>query len=216
MHWTELQKQVSNFPEDQNYFQALEQLKWDKPELLSRNIAICCDFLGESIDKQKVEKVFTEVVALLADCVEPIFLERHGMLKVEDKKEHSVYCAGQAIQKMYEAMASIAGLDTATGILHLRFPNLFVTTDEAIRKYWLEEIKLHERYSVNKTELFGGYGYTFILLPFIKSQAVDAIMTCANDKGVNPKEAIAQLQNLGGKTRSIARLMDEYYRALSR
>lgn len=215
MHWTELEKQAADLPPDQGYFQALEQLSWDKADKLPGNIELCCHYLGGKIDRASVEKAFTEVVAPLADCVEPVVLERHGMLKVEDKKELGVYCTGQAIQEMYEAVASAAGLDNATGILHLRFPNLFVTTSEAVRKYWLEKIKLHQRYSVKNTELFGGYGYTFILLPFVKSQAVDAIMTCAHDNGIDPKSAIARLQGVGGSQRSIARLMNEYYRAVA-
>ncbi|MBA7678367.1 hypothetical protein ES703_86641 [subsurface metagenome] len=101
-------------------------------------------------------------------------------------------------------------------MLHLRFPKLFVVTDEPIRKYWIEEVGLNELFGMKEDELFQGYGYTFIFLPFIKDQAVDAIMTYANDKGISPNKAIAQLQNLGGKTRTIARLMDKYYYAVSR
>jgi hypothetical protein len=117
---------------------------------------------------------------------------------------------------MYDALTSLAELTDASRLLHLRFPKLFVVTDEAIRKYWIEEVGLNELFGIKEDELFNGYGYTFIFLPFIKDQAVDAIMTCANDKGVSPNEAIAQLQNLGGKKRMIARLMNEYYYVISR
>jgi len=216
MHWKELEKQVSKFPQDPNYFQVLSQLKWDKAEELSHNIAICCDFLGGSIDKQKVEKVFTEVVAPLADCVEDVLLERHGMLRAIDKKQYGVGCAGETIQRMYDALTSLTGPTDASKLLHLRFPKLFVVTNEAIRKYWIEEVGLNELYGMKEDELFNGYGYTFIFLPFIKSHAVDAIMSRANDKGVSVNEAIAHLQNLGGKTRMIARLMDEYFYVVSR
>lgn len=220
MHWKELQKQISKFPEDPNYFHVISQLKWDKAEQVSRNIAICCDFLGKSpgsqIDKQKLEEVWLETVEPLADCVEDVFLERHGMLRAIDKKEYGVECAGEAIQRMYDALTSLAGLTDASRLLHLRFPKLFIMTNEAIRKYWIEEVGLNELFGLKENELFNGYGYTFIFLPFIKDQAVDAIMTCANDKGISPNEAIAQLQNLGGKTRTIARLMNEYYYVISR
>ena len=220
MHWKELQKQISKFPEDRQYFQTLGQLKWDKAEQISRNIQICCDFLDKSpggeIDKQKLEEVWLETVEPLADCVKDMFLERHGMLRAIDKKEYGVECAGEAIQRMYDALTSILGLTNASKMLHLRFPKLFVVTDEPIRKYWIEEVGLNELFGLKENELFNGYGYTFIFLPFIKGHAVDAIMTCANDKGISPNEAIAQLQNLGGKTRTIARLMDEYYYAISR
>ena len=117
---------------------------------------------------------------------------------------------------MYDALTSLAGATTASGLLHLRFPKLFVMTDEAIRRYWIEEVGLNELFGLKENELFNGYGYTFIFLPFIKDQAVDAIMSCANDKGISPNEAIAQLQNLGGKPRTIARLMDEYFYVVSR
>jgi hypothetical protein len=152
----------------------------------------------------------------LADCVEGVFLERHGMLKAEDKKELGVQCAGQAIQRMYDELTSLIGLTNASKLLHQRFPKLFVTTDELIRKYWIEEVGLNELFGIKENELFNGYGYTFIFLPFIKDQAVDAIMSYANDKGVSVNEAIAQLQNLGGKKRMIARLMGEYYYVISR
>ena len=66
------------------------------------------------------------------------------------------------------------------------------------------------------SDLVHGYVYTFIFLPCIKSHAVEAIMSYANDKGVDPKDAITQLRNLGGKTRTIARLMDEYYYVITR
>lgn len=220
MHWKELQKQIGKFPEDRHYFQTLAQLRWDKAEQISRNIAICCDFLdksqGSQIDKQKLEEVWLETVEPLADCVEDVFLERHGMLRAIDKKEYGVECAGEAIQRMYDALTSLAELTDASGLLHLRFPKLFVMTDEAIRKYWIEEVGLNELFDIKEDELFQGYGYTFIFLPFIKDQAVDAIMTCANDKGISPNEAIAQLQNLGGKKRMIARLMNEYYYVITR
>ena len=221
MHWKELQKQIGKFPEDPNYFQVLSQLKWDKAEQLSRNIAICCDFLdksqGSQIDKQKLEEVWLEMVEPLADCVEDVFLERHGMLRAIDKKEYGVECAGEAIQRMYDALTSLTGAQTtASRLLHLRFPKLFVMTDEPVRKYWIEEVGLNELFGIKEDELFNGYGYTFIFLPFIKDQAVDAIMTYANDKGISPNEAIAQLQNLGGKKRMIARLMDEYYYVITR
>ena len=220
MHWKELQKQIGKFPEDPNYFQVLSQLKWDKAEQLSRNIAICCDFLdksqGSQIDKQKLEEVWLEMVEPLADCVEDVFLERHGMLRAIDKKEYGVECAGEAIQRMYDALTSLTELTDASGLLHLRFPKLFVMTDEPVRKYWIEEMGLNELFGIKEDELFNGYGYTFIFLPFIKDQAVDAIMTYANDKGISPNEAIAQLQNLGGKKRMIARLMDEYYYVVTR
>ena len=222
MHWKELEKQVSKLPPAPHYFQALEQLKWDKGEELSHNIQICCDFLdkdgsqGSQIDKKRVEHVWQETVEPLADILEPVFLERHGMLKAEDKKELGVQCTGQAIQKIYDAIASLTGQTNASKLLHLRFPKLFVTTDEAIRKYWTEEVGLNELFGIKENELFRGYGYTFIFLPFVKGQAVDAIMTRATDKGISPKEAIAQLQNLGGKTRTIARLMNEYYCVITR
>lgn len=220
MHWKELEKQIGKFPEDRHYFRTLGQLKWDKAEQISRNIQICCDFLdkspGSQTDKQKLEEVWFKTVEPLADCVEDVFLERHGMLRAIDKKKYGVECAGEAIQRMYDALTSLIGLTDASKLLHLRFPKLFVVTDEAIRKYWVEEVGLNELFGIKENELFQGYGYTFIFLPFIKDQAVDAIMTCANDKGVSVNEAIAQLQNLGGKTRMIARLMDEYYYVISR
>ena len=220
MHWKELQKVISKFPEDRHYFQALAQLKWDKAEQTPNNIEICCDFLdksqGSQIDKKKLEDVWLETVEPLADCVEGVFLERHGMLKAEDKKELGVGCVGQAIQRMYDALTSLIGLTNASKLLHLRFPKLFVMTDEPIRKYWIEEVGLNELYGMKENELFGGYGYTFIYLPSIKGHAVDAIMSYANDKGVSINEAISQLQNLGGKTRTIARLMDEYYYTITR
>ena len=220
MHWKELQKQIGRFPPAPHYFQALEQLSWDKAEELPHNIQICCDFLDKSpegeIDKQKLEDVWLKIVEPLADCVEGVFLERHGMLKAEDKKELGVQCAGQAIQRMYDELTSLIGLTNASKLLHLRFPKLFVTTDELIRKYWIEEVGLNELFGIKENELFSGYGYTFIFLPFIKDQAVDAIMSYANDKGVSVNEAIAQLQNLGGKKRMIARLMGEYYYVISR
>ena len=220
MHWKELQKQIGKFPPAPHYFQALEQVSWDKAEEIPHNIQICCDFLdkspGSQIDKQKLKEVWRKTVEPLADCVEGVFLERHGMLKAEDKKELGVQCAGQAIQRMYDELTSLIGLTNASGLLHLRFPKLFVTTDELIRKYWTEEVGLNELFGLKEDELFTGYGYTFIFLPFIKDQAVDAIMTCANDKGISPNEAIAQLQNLGGKKRMIARLMGEYYYVISR
>lgn len=222
MHWKELEKQISKYPEDPNYFQALSQLKWDKAEEISHNIAICCDFLdnyksqGSLLDKKKLEKAWLETVEPLADCVEDVFLERHGMLRALDKKEYGAGCVGEAIQRMYDALTSLTGATTASRLLHLRFPKLFVLTDEPVRKYWIEEVGLNELFGMKENELFNGYGYTFIFLPFIKSHAVDAIMSYANDKGVDPKDAIAQLQNLGGKTRTIARLMDEYYYVVSR
>ena len=220
MHWKELEKQISNFPQDPHYFQALEQLNWDKVEQTPDNIEICCDFLdksqGSQIDKKKLADVWLETVEPLADCVEGVFLERHGMLKAEDKKEFGVGCVGEAIQRMYDELTSVTGPTNASKLLHLRFPKLFVMTDEPIRKYWLEEVGLNELFGIKEDELFHGYGYTFIFLPFIKGHAVDAIMSYANDKGVSINEAIDQLRNLGGKTRTIARLMDEYYYAISR
>jgi len=222
MHWKELEKQISKLPPAPHYFQALEQLKWDKGEELSHNIQICCHFLdkdgsqGSQIDKQKVEQVWLKTVEPLADCVEDVFLERHGMLRALDKKDNGVGCVGEAIQRMYDALTSLTGPTDASRLLHLRFPKLFVMTDEPIRKYWIEEVGLNELFGMKENELFNGYGYTFILLPFVKSHAVDAIMSYANDKGVDPKEAISQLQNLGGKNRTIARLMDEYYYVISR
>lgn len=223
MHWKELEKQVSKYPQDPNYFQVLSQLKWGKAEETAHNIAICCDFLDKYksrdslIDKKKLEEAWLETVEPLADCVEDVFLERHGMLRAIDKKEYGVECAGEAIQRMYDALTSLTGpIITASRLLHLRFPKLFVVTDEAIRKYWIEEVGLNELFGMKESELFNGYGYTFIFLPFIKSHAVDAIMSYANDKGVDPKDAITQLRNLGGKTRTIARVMDEYYYVISR
>ena len=220
MHWKELEKQIGKFPEDRHYFRTLGQLKWDKAEQISRNIQICCDFLdkspGSQIDKQKLEEVWFKTVEPLADCVEDVFLERHGMLRAIDKKKYGVECAGEAIQRMYDALTSLIGLTDASKLLHLRFPKLFVVTDEAIRKYWVEEVGLNELFGIKEDDLFNGYGYTFIFLPFIKDQAVDAVMTCAKDKGISPNEAITQLQNLGGKKRMIARLMDEYFYVISR
>lgn len=227
MHWKELQEKITEFAqgdeglrEDRIYSQALAQLRWDKGgQAISDNLEICRDFLdkkGGQTDKKKVEQVWLETVEPLADCVEEVHLERHGMLKAEDKKEFGVGCAGQAIQRMYDELTSVIGPTNASRLLHLRFPKLFVMTDERIRGYWVEEVRLHELFGLEKTELFGGYGYTFVFLPYIKSHAVDAIMTYANDKDVTTNEAIDQLQNLSGKRQTIARLMSEYYYAITR
>lgn len=221
MHWKELEE-ITKFAQDEHYFQALARLKWDKPEQLSSNIDICCDYLDKTtaerneIDKKGLEEIWGKMVEPLADCVEEVCLERHGMLKAEDKREFGVQCAGQAIQRMYDALTNLAGLTNASKLLHLRFPKLFVMTDELVRKYWVERVKLHQLFGIPEIELFRGYGYTFIFLPFIKDQAVDAIMTYANDKGLTPNQAISQLQNLGDKPRTIARLMGEYYYAITR
>jgi len=232
MHWKELEKEIDRFAKDNAgfrddpyYFQALAELDWDKTEhALSRNIEVMCQFLdnyksrGKRIDKEKLQDVWLKIVEPLADCVENVYLERHGMLKVEDKKELGVQSVGQAIQKMYDELSGVPfiGSTNASKLLHLRFPRLFVMTDDSIRQYWLEDIRLHELYGMSKKALFQGYGYTFIFLPHIKSHAVDAIMSCANDKGISISEAISQLENLGGKNRTIARLMDEYYYAITR
>ena len=227
MHWEELQEKITEFAqcdeglrEDQIYSQALAQLRWDSGgQAISDNLEICRDFLdkrGGQTAKKKVEQVWLETVEPLADCIEEVCLERHGMLKAEDKKEFGVGCAGQAIQRMYDELTSIIGPTNASRLLHLRFPKLFVTTDERIRGYWIEGVRLHELFGLGENGLFGGYGYTFIFLPFIKDQAVDAIMTYANDKDVTPNQAIEQLQNLSGKRQTIARLMGEYYYAITR
>ncbi len=227
MRWKELQEKITKSAHvdeglwsDTHYLQALAQLKWDKHEQIPNNIEICCNLLdkpqGSRIDKRKVEQVLVETVEPLADCVEEVHLERHGMLKAEDKEAFGVGCAGQAIQRMYDKLTIITGPTNASTLLHLRFPKLFVITDEPIKAYWVEEVRLHELFGLEKNELFGGYGYTFIFLPFIKDQAVDAIMTYANDKGVTPNQAIEQLRNLDGQTRTIARLMSEYYYAITR
>ena len=125
MHWKELQKQIGKFPPAPHYFQALEQVSWDKAEEIPHNIQICCDFLdmspGSQIDKQKLEEVWRKTVEPLADCVEGVFLERHGMLKAEDKKEFGVGCVGQAIQRMYDELTSLIGLTNASGPVNKDF-----------------------------------------------------------------------------------------------
>ena len=234
MHWQELEKVINrraevdaSFRDDAPYFQALAKLNWDTTEdNLPRNIEVMCEFLNRyrpqderiDIDQAKLQGAWLETVEPLADCVENVYLERHGMLKAEDKKEFGVQCVGQAIQKMYDEMAGVpnVGLTSASKLLHLRFPKLFVMTDERIRRYWSQDIGLHELYGIKEAELFQGYGYTFIFLPFIKSHAVDAIMSYANDQNTGVKEAIGKLQNWGGRTRTIAKLMEEYYYAITR
>jgi hypothetical protein len=234
MHWKELEKEINRraqtdagFRDDSHYFQALASLNWDQAGRdISRNIEAMCEFLDHyrpqderiDIDQGKLQGVWLETVEPLADCVENVYLERHGMLKAEDKKGFGVQCVGQAIQKMYDELAGVprVGLTNASKLLHLRFPKLFVMTDERIRRYWSQDIRLHELYGRKETELFQGYGYTFIFLPFIKSHAVDAIMSYVNDQGVAISEAISRLGSLGGKSRTIAKLIHEYYYAITR
>jgi hypothetical protein len=88
--------------------------------------------------------------------------------------------------------------------------------DEDTMKYWLEDVRWHELFGMRKVELFKGYGYTFIFLPLIKSHAVDAIMSYANDQAIDIKEVIGKLQYLGGRNRTMAKLMEEYYYAITR
>lgn len=228
MHWKVLEKEIINSAQgykDSCYFKALEQLKWDgSKQTISRNIGILCEFIEKCesqtgrIDKQKLLDVWLEIVEPLADCVEDVCLERHGMLKAVDRKEYGIQCVGQAIQRMYDELQGVPfiGRTEASRLLHLRFPKLFLMIDEQTIKYWLYDVRLHRLFGMRESELFDGYGYTFIYLPFIKSHAVDAIMSYASDKALAINEAIAQLKNLGGKTRSIARLMDEYYYAITR
>jgi hypothetical protein len=234
MHWQELEKAINRraqvdggFRDDAPYFQALAKLNWDATEHnLPRNIEVMCEFLNQyrpqdervDIDQEKLQRMWLKTVEPLADCVENVYLERHGMLKAEDKKEFGVQCVGQAIQKMYDELTGInnVGLTNASKLLHLRFPKLFVMTDERIRRYWSQDIRLHELYGRKEAELFQGYGYTFIFLPFIKSHAVDAIMSYVNDQGVAITEAISHLGSLGGKHRTMAKLIHEYYYAITR
>lgn len=234
MHWQELEREISRraevdagFRDDPYYFQALATLNWDVTErALSCNIEVMCEFLNQyrpsderiDIDREKLQSTWLETVEPLADCVENVYLERHGMLKAEDKKEFGVQCVGQAIQKMYDELTDVphVGLTNASKLLHLRFPKLFVMTDERIRRYWSQDIGLHGLYGRKETELFQGYGYTFIFLPFIKSHAVDAIMSYADEQGVAISEAISYLGSLGGKKRTMAKLVHEYYYAITR
>jgi len=232
MHWQELEQEISRraevdagFWDDSYYFTALANLDWDEAgRNISRNIKVMCEFLdkyksrGKRIDKERLQDAWLKTVEPLADCVENVYLERHGMLKAEDKKEFGVQCVGQAIQKMYDELTGVphVGLTNASKLLHLRFPKLFVMTDERIRRYWWEDVGLHELYGRRETELFQGYGYTFIFLPFIKSHAVDAIMSYADERGVAIGEAISHLGSLGGKKRTMAKLIHEYYYAITR
>jgi hypothetical protein len=234
MHWKELENGIINFAKDNPgfkddpyYFQALVKLNWDKTGRAAfRNIEVMCEFLNQyrprderiDIDREKLQATWFKIVEPLADCVENVYLERHGMLKAEDKEEFGVQCAGQAIQRMYDELVSVpnVGLTNASKLLHLRFPRLFVMTDERIRRYWTQDIRLQELYGRKEAELFQGYGYTFIFLPFIKSHAVDAIMTYVNDRGVAISEAVSHLGGLGGKNRTIAKLMHEYYYTITR
>lgn len=230
MHWKELQKGISDYAKhderlrhEQKYSQALAHLKWDgTAQTISSNLEILNQLLDSSdpqvIRIDKIKDVWLKVVEPLADCIEDVFLERHGMLKAVDKKDLGVQCVGQAIERMYNELKDIQfiGPTNASRLLHLRFPRLFVMIDEGTIKYWLEDIRLHELFGIQKAELFRGYGYTFIFLPFIKSHAVDAIMSYASDQGTDIKEAIGKLQNLGGRNRTIAKLMEEYYYAITR
>jgi hypothetical protein len=123
MHWQELEKEINRlaeadagFRDDSYYFQALANLNWDQAGRdIFRNIEVMCEFLNHyrprderiDIDQEKLQGVWLETVEPLADCVENVYLERHGMLKAEDKKEFGVQCVGQAIQKMYDELAGV-------------------------------------------------------------------------------------------------------------
>ncbi len=227
MHWTELARGAAQYAESKDgpqenadYSCAVTRLDWAHGDL-GENLDICLDYLSrwgeeDKADKAKIEQVFKDDIAKLGDCVEPVVLERHGMLKVEDKGDYGVYCAGQAISHIYDAMTAACGAENASIILHLRFPKLFITVGEGVQRYFTDVVKLQEAYSVDKETLFKGYGYAFVLLPFVKSQAVDAVMTCARENNIDPKEAIVRLGGIMGEARPIARVMNEYYQAMAR
>ncbi len=231
MHWKELEKEIAKtewgggaFWNGTLYGQALGKLRWDGgEESLARNLDIVCAFMDRSepkvrpVDKKRLREVWRQRIEPVAETINEVALERHGMLRALENNGPAE-SIGQLISSIYDELANLPfiGLTNASRLLHFRFPRLFVTTDEATRCYWWERVRLHRLFGLKRDDLFTGYGYTFILLPFVKSHAVDAIMLYVRDYGITIPEAVNELQNLGGERQSIARLMDRYFYAVSR
>ena len=230
MDWKELEKAIVGRGEGDresevahHYFGALSKLRWDYPEkTISDNVDVFISFLAtyksfrHAIDKDQLAGLWLETAESLSADLEDISLERLDVLAEVDRAEDNLFCVGDVISRVYEEVRDIPGVGAANArrLLHLRFPNLFVMTVDAVRKYW-EESTLPNVFGISKTRLFEPYGYAFIFLPAMSIQAVDAIMSCSLDEEISVDEAIERLRTLGGKDRSIARLIDEYYYAIT-
>ena len=226
MDWKELETAITEYGKlgenresDVRYSVALSKLRWDHPEEnMTHNADVLINYLAtyksyrHTIDEERLADMWLESVESLSAELEDISLERLDVLETVDREEDNLFCVGDVISRVYEEVRDIPGVGPANALrlLHLRFPKLFLMTDVSVRKYW-EGSPLPEIYGMSKGRLFEPYGYAFIFLPAMSIQAVDAIMSCSLDEEINIEQAIENLQRLGGKSRSIARLIDIYY-----
>ena len=230
MDWKELERMVAkrseidpNREDDAHYQDALSKLNWDAPvDAMPENADVLLKFLARydpgsrAIDSQQLQDVWLESVETIAADLEDVTLGHLHVLEHVDRPGENVFCVGDVISRMYEHVKSIqgVGMTNASRLLHLRFPALFVMTDELMRKFW-EDGSLPGVFNISSGRLFEPYGYAFIFLPAMSIQAVDAIMSCSLDGDISVEDATEKLQGLGGEQGSIAKLVSDYYYAMT-
>jgi len=228
--WKELERMVAkrseidpNHEDDAHYHDARSKLNWDAPvDAMPENADVLLKFLARydsgsrAIDSQQLQDVWLESVETLAADLEDVTLEHLHVLEHVDRSKENVFCVGDVISRMYEDVKAIQGVGTANAsrLLHLRFPALFVMTDDVIKKFW-EGGNLPALFNISSARLFEPYGYAFIFLPAMSIQAVDALMSCSLDEDISVEEATKRLQGLGGEQGSIAKLVSDYYYAMT-
>jgi len=201
---------TSQFESDGAYERAMRQLEWHHPNFdLEKNVNIFEEFLGAwrslrggSLDKKEVAEIWMSEIEPYALILESEFLEDLDLEKTVEKESEKLR-VGMAIEHVYGALSSVSAIgDTnACKLLHLRLPNLIVMTDVEIRRMF---VKLYH-------QQFEPYSYTFGYLKFVKRNINEVIDSLCNAKSFGRQQSIELLRNAHGRTRSLAKLMDECY-----
>lgn len=141
-----------------------------------------------------------------AKALEDEFLEDMNSEKVVEVGREKLRI-GLAIEHMYNVLVTVpaVGKTNASKLLHLRLPNLFVMTDTDVRRL----------FKIFQTELFSAFSYAFNFLRFVQCDINEAIDSLCGERRLSRRDAVEYLRNAHGRTRSLAKLADEYYYTLA-
>lgn len=203
---------TAKFNSNGTYEKTMQNLVWEPLDIM-KNISIFEEFLiawhslRHPLGKDELSGIWLREIEPYAKALSGLFLEDldvNELINIELEKLR----VGIIIEHMYSALSTVSGIGetNASKLLHLRLPNLFVMTDTNVRELFKK---------LRREEFFEPYAYAFNFLPFVKSKINEAIDELCEDKRLNRQQAIDFLRNVHGRSRSLAKLMDECYYVLA-
>lgn len=224
MHWRELLDVTQEYGKfvdgqmlDTAYDEAIQALEWNLDDAaIESNIEVFTTFLGKwkslrrPLDRERLRTVWMTDVEPYARGLEGKSIETLDTQTVVDAGAERVR-VGVAIEHMYGSMCTVEGVGetNSSKLLHLRLPNVFVMTDASVRQEFIDV--MNRMGDIKGSSLFEPYGYAFHFLPYVRAQLAEAIASLQFEEKIPRADAMKRLRRAHGRTRSLAKLADEYY-----